>query len=148
MLNYTIYDNSTGRITGLFSSSTEQNIALNLANKSYVEGKIDGSKYYISNGNPVLIPEKPVADENAKYKFDWTTKTWSVDTSVLNQFYRNKRNTLLKKSIDKVNPVWYASLTTDQQAELQAYRTALLNVPQQSGFPTNITWPTKPTWLS
>ena len=30
------------------------------------------------------------------------------------------------------------------QAAWAAYRQALRNVPQQAGFPTDITWPTKP----
>ena len=49
--------------------------------------------------------------------------------------------------VDQVTPVWYASLTPEQQQDLQAYRQALLAVPQQAGFPTDIQWPTKPTWL-
>ena len=49
--------------------------------------------------------------------------------------------------VDQVTPVWYASLTQEQQQELQAYRLALLAVPQQAGFPTAIDWPTKPQWL-
>ena len=39
------------------------------------------------------------------------------------------------------NPLRWAALSSDKQAEWVTYRTALLNVPQQSGFP-NVTWPT------
>jgi hypothetical protein len=60
---------------------------------------------------------------------------------------RDLRNRTLNETVDRVNPVWYASLTADQQAELATYRTALLNIPQQSGWPATIEWPTKPTWL-
>jgi hypothetical protein len=60
---------------------------------------------------------------------------------------RTLRNKLLNDNVDTVNPVRYATLTTDQQAELAAYRTSLLNIPQQAGWPTTIEWPTKPTWL-
>ena len=49
--------------------------------------------------------------------------------------------------VDRVNVVWYNSLTEQQKTELQAYRQALLDVPQQSGFPENIIWPNKPSWL-
>jgi hypothetical protein len=59
---------------------------------------------------------------------------------------RSKRNALLT-DIDQVNPVRYASLTVPQQAELQAYRQLLLDVPQQAGFPTQVEWPPKPVWL-
>jgi len=60
---------------------------------------------------------------------------------------RNTRNQLLRDNVDTVNPVRYAALTADQQAELAAYRQALLNIPQQTGWPNTIDWPTKPTWL-
>jgi len=60
---------------------------------------------------------------------------------------RQDRNLVLNQTVDRVNPVWYASLTTEQQAELSAYRQALLDVPNQSGFPDSIIWPPKPTWL-
>jgi hypothetical protein len=46
-----------------------------------------------------------------------------------------------------VNPIWYASLTTEQQTQLADYRQALLDVPAQSGFPENVSWPNKPGWL-
>ncbi len=59
---------------------------------------------------------------------------------------RKFRNDSLS-AVDRINPVWYAALTTEQQTELTAYRQALLNVPQQSSFPTDIVWPAKPTWL-
>ena len=44
------------------------------------------------------------------------------------------------------NPLRWASLSSDKQAEWATYRTALLDVPQQSGFP-DVTWPTKPEIL-
>jgi len=40
------------------------------------------------------------------------------------------------------NPLRWASLSSEAQAAWATYRTALLDVPQQSGFPTTITWPT------
>ena len=42
------------------------------------------------------------------------------------------------------NPLRWAALSSDKQAEWDTYRTALLDVPQQAGFPTTVTWPTKP----
>ena len=49
--------------------------------------------------------------------------------------------------VDRVNPIWYASLSAEQQSQLQQYRQDLLSVPEQSGFPGTIAWPTAPTWL-
>lgn len=59
---------------------------------------------------------------------------------------RIERDKILRAVVDPVvtNPLRWADLTTEKQAEWAAYRTALLNVPDQAGFPTDITWPTKP----
>jgi len=42
------------------------------------------------------------------------------------------------------NALRWASLDAATQAEWATYRQALLDVPQQSNFPHEITWPTKP----
>jgi hypothetical protein len=42
------------------------------------------------------------------------------------------------------NPLRWADLTSDEQTAWATHRTALLDVPQQAGFPSTITWPTKP----
>lgn len=38
-------------------------------------------------------------------------------------------------------------LTDEKRQELTVYRQALRDVPEQSGFPTQIVWPTKPEWV-
>lgn len=38
-------------------------------------------------------------------------------------------------------------LTDEKRQELTVYRQALRDVPEQSGFPTEIVWPTKPEWV-
>ena len=43
------------------------------------------------------------------------------------------------------NALRWASLSAEQQAEWVAYRQALLDIPQQAGFPSNITWPQEPS---
>ena len=59
---------------------------------------------------------------------------------------RSERDNILVTVVDPLvsNPLRWADLTSDKQAEWSQYRTDLLGVPQQDGFPTNITWPTKP----
>jgi hypothetical protein len=80
------------------------------------------------------------------FDFDYSTRTWQINTSRSEQSSRQLRNLELQL-IDKINPVWYNSLTNEQQQELAQYRQALLDVPQQSGFPITVNWPAKPTWL-
>jgi hypothetical protein len=59
---------------------------------------------------------------------------------------RDERNYRLKQEVDPIvtNPLRWADLTAEKQNEWTQYRTDLLNVPQQAGFPNTINWPTKP----
>jgi len=58
---------------------------------------------------------------------------------------RRERNLLLQ-GVDVIssNPLRWAEMTTTKQTEVATYRTNLLDVPQQAGFPNTIIWPTKP----
>lgn len=60
---------------------------------------------------------------------------------------RQQRNNILTIVVDPMvsNPLRWASLSSTKQAEWTKYRTDLLNVPQQSGFPNSVTWPTEPS---
>ena len=42
------------------------------------------------------------------------------------------------------NALRWAALDSDTQAEWATYRQALLDVPQQAGFPDSVIWPTQP----
>ena len=75
----------------------------------------------------------------------WINGEWSYDEPLAYDV-RAQRNDLLTLRVDPLvcNPLRWADLTSDQQAEWTLYRRALLDITAQSGFPTNITWPTKP----
>jgi hypothetical protein len=76
-----------------------------------------------SNGQPAMVNKPPVSEEDI----------------------RETRNSLLSVLDDVVcNPLRWAALSTEKQQEYAVYRQALLDVPQQSGFPTNVVWPVKP----
>ena len=51
---------------------------------------------------------------------------------------RSKRDALLKETDH------YALSDVTMSDAMKTYRQALRDVPQQTGFPTSITWPTKP----
>ena len=59
---------------------------------------------------------------------------------------RGQRDGILATVVDPIvsNPLRWAEMSEAQQAEWSAYRTALLNITTQAGFPHNVTWPTKP----
>jgi hypothetical protein len=144
-MKYTTYNPTTGEITGYITASNATLAELNLAGQSYIEGQYDTHQYYVADGRAVDKPVKPV-DTGCDYVFDWTTQQWTIDYSSTEHNVRQNRNNLLSQ-IDRVNPVWYQTLIVAQQTELIAYRQALLDVPQQAGFPVTVAWPTKPTWL-
>ena len=60
---------------------------------------------------------------------------------------RAQRDQKLAEEVDPIvtNPLRWAELTDAKQAEWTQYRTDLLNLPAQAGFPNTVTWPTKPT---
>lgn len=57
---------------------------------------------------------------------------------------RQERDNLLAASDVMVLPDRWAALSAEKQQAWSAYRQALRDVPQQPGFPENVTWPIKP----
>ena len=71
-----------------------------------------------------------VADQQAAYD--------AQNTATLSASERAKRDSLLKETDH------FGLSDVTMSAEMTAYRQALRDVPQQAGFPSTITWPTKP----
>tara|TARA_R110000868_G_scaffold283001_1_gene543367 strand:+ start:95 stop:532 length:438 start_codon:yes stop_codon:yes gene_type:complete len=145
-MNYTIYDLSTGKIEAPVSFGDEETAQLNLSDKNYISGLYSADEYYISNNKAVSKGPNP-SSITQQWQFNYDTKSWILIKDYSSDIIRTQRNTLLSE-IDKINPIWYAELTTQQQTELAHYRQLLLDVPQQAGFPITVSWPAKPTWLA
>ena len=139
---YTIYEPATGHITNILHAVSTDDLDNHLGSRMAIEGQYDSNEYYIQNQIPVTKSPKP-GDE---YEYNYIDHTWQINTIYLMKHGRIKRNQMLVE-IDNISPVRYASLTAEQQAELQQYRQLLLDVPQQSDFPITIDWPVKPAWL-
>jgi hypothetical protein len=138
---YTIYDSVTGQILSTASGSS---LEVHLADKTYIPGYYTDLTHYIDIATKLPV-EKSVKPDGY-YAWDPVNKKWNLDLDKTARFARAQRDALLSV-IDKVNPVWYASLSQGQQIELGAYRIALLAVPQQIGFPLHVSWPIKPSFL-
>jgi hypothetical protein len=71
-----------------------------------------------------------------------------LDATLASQV-RYERDQKLVSEVDPVvsNPLRWADLSEQEQADVSAYRLALLDVPQQQGFPSTVSWPTKPSCL-
>ena len=67
-----------------------------------------------------------------------------IETDRLTREARAKRDTLLKEVVDSVNPMRWEALTDTQKDAWRVYRQALLDVPQQEGFPDDVVWPVPP----
>lgn len=57
---------------------------------------------------------------------------------------RNERDFRLRNDVDSLNPIRWGMLSEEQKTAWGTYRQDLLDIPQQTGFPWKITWPTKP----
>ena len=55
------------------------------------------------------------------------------------------RDAKLSTEVDPLvsNPLRWAGLSAEQQQAWADYRQALLDVPEQEGFPRNVIWPTR-----
>ncbi len=135
---YTKYDSS-----GEFLFSVADNGDYDLPDMC-IAGTYSADENYFDLVQQQVVP-KPLQPSD-QHVWDPVNKTWVLDLNLLTATERNHRNALLSQ-VDRVNPIWYNSLTTQQQTELQTYRQALLDVPQQALFPTQIVWPIKPDWL-
>ena len=82
--------------------------------------------------------------------YDYVDGAWVENEdrklSVLSSRARIERDEKLVSEVDPIasNNLRWDDLTDAKRAEWTQYRTDLLGVPQQSGFPTTINWPMKP----
>lgn len=74
------------------------------------------------------------------HTWDWTTKQWVLDSENAAQLIRQKRDELLRQSD------WSQGLDVPENLRTvwAVYRDALRHIPEQEGFPEQVTWPTPP----
>lgn len=65
-----------------------------------------------------------------------------LDAALAAEVRAQRDNLLVGVDVVVSNPLRWADLSSDKQNEWTVYRQALLDVPQQSGFPSTVTWPT------
>lgn len=93
---------------------------------------------YIENGAVIDMPQKP----NAWSFFNYLTKTWDADYETADMIQKCKRQLLLSESDWTQIP--NGPLTQKQQQAWAVYRQELRDITKQSGYPTNVIWPTQP----
>lgn len=101
-----------------------------------------------------LSPEYPAGTIEVPLKpgrfYEWVGNAWMLDQAAFDaretKTARAKRDGLLVVEVDPLvsNPLRWGELTPEQQQAWRDYRQVLLDVPQQAGFPHDVTWPLKP----
>ena len=135
-MKYSIYNPDNGQILRVVVTNNIESQLI--SNEKYIEGSYNDSTYFIENGIPIQISEKP----NDYYIFDYTTKQWVIDQDLAINLVLPQRNFLLSKSDWTQIP--NNPLTPEQQAAWATYRQELRDIPEQSGYPYNVVWPTPP----
>ena len=113
----------------------------------FIEPSEPSAKFLEAHPRPEGATE---VDARPEEYFDYVNGAWVESserkTIVLSSRARLERNEKLISEVDPIvsNNLRWAELTSEKQAEWSQYRTDLLNVPQQSGFPLSISWPSKP----
>jgi hypothetical protein len=139
MKSYIIYD-TLGKIlrTGTCLDSDYQ---YQVGHDEFImEGKAFPDKQYIVGGNIIDLPLKP----EGIYFFDYTTKEWVFNIELGTEAALQKRDKLLADGPDRISPVWWSSMTPEEQQAWTDYRQALLDITEQPNYPQEIIWPTKP----
>ena len=137
MKNFIVY-NDLGKIIRFGSCLDEDFLLQAFDNEGVIEGVADPSTQYVVNKQLVDLPPKP----EGEYVFDYSQRSWVLDTASLAAAAVLQRNKLLSGSDWTQIP--NAPLTPEQVEQWAIYRQALRDVPQQPGFPTNIVWPVAP----
>lgn len=118
---YTIYDLSTGRFTGKYSSKREDAIDNNVdAGFSYVEGDYDIATKMVVDGVVVDVPAETLEAEASKMAWvmlranrnellascDWTQVPDAPVDQAAWAAYRQALRDLPNNTVDPANPVW------------------------------------------
>ena len=136
---YTLYDKKTGQITGRTNDSEVAKL------RSSIPGSFDSSKYYIKNGVPITLPEKPSRQSWHVYKMN--NGVWNLNLELTTKKALEFRRYLLSTYVDKVNPIWLSQMNAVQQLQVANYRQDLLDITDQPNFPVDIIWPNVPDIL-
>lgn len=123
----------------LQSDNQRMDVEINHPDYGWIPYTVDPSDTDTTIDNAVILGL--VGDDFGAY----VAPTQSELDAVLAAQVRAERDLLLSV-VDVVvsNPLRWADLSASKQAEWSNYRQELLNVPQQSGFPSSISWPTEP----
>jgi len=125
----------------LNAENTRFEVEINHPEYSWIPYGLDPDDTDMTVDNSVLL--ELIGSDYAAY----VAPTQAELDAELSANLRGHRDQKLAEEVDPIvtNPLRWAELTDAKQAEWTQYRTDLLNLPAQAGFPNTVTWPTKPT---
>ena len=144
MPNFVVFDPATGEI--LRSGFCMDDALIFQARDGEAVIECDFSvKYGTHYVNPVtrepmVMPDKP----SSHHRWDWESYSWQQDRALAEKSVRSKRAALLNASVDRINAVRWAAMDDTTRADWDTYRTALLDITDQEGFPFTVVWPVFP----
>lgn len=139
MKNFIIYNN-LGKILRVGSCLDGDFLYQQGVDEFILEGRADFYTQYIEDGVVKDMPLKP----QGEYKFNYESKQWEFDYILADDKARQQRDNLLADGPDRISPMWWSSMTPEQQQAWTDYRQALLDITEQPNYPQEIVWPTKP----
>ena len=100
---------------------------------------------FVAHANMIPLPSDINYDVCGKL-YNRETQTFS-DAPPTEASVREKRNILLSTVVDPIagNALRWNELSSAKQQEYTDYRRQLLDITEQSGFPTNVVWPDQPS---
>lgn len=139
LVTFTTVD-ADGRIVRYGECEPEFLSARAQTGETLFEGLYPPNEYYFNGTGFSPLPPKP----GPRYIFDRISGTWIYPIEVAEADARVERERLLRLSdwTDTVSA--QARLGQQLYDEWQAYRQALRDVPEQTGFPLDVQWPVPP----
>ena len=136
-MSYSIY-NEKGQITRVVQVNNIEDQLI--SGESYIEGSFDDTRYYIKNGQPLEMPEKP---DNPFCVFDYDTEQW-LDNRTLDEIYAlSIRHARSERAARLAATDWtqLPDIAEATRVKYQSYRQALRDITLQQGYPDTIVWP-------
>jgi hypothetical protein len=121
--------------SSLNAANTRMDVEINHPDYGWIPYTIDPSDTDTTIDNSALL---------ALVGDDFTPSTQEARDAATAASVRSTRDSLLATQVDPIvsNPLRWDAMTDQQKADMSAYRLALLDVPQQAGFPNTVSWPT------
>lgn len=139
-MTYSIYDINSGMITSRVRNANQ------IMDRPHVLGNYEPGRFYVKDSQVRLLPDRPESQSQVAWRWNLNTENWEYDEARSDQNARKIRQKLFAE-VDKINPMWFESMTDAQREQVRVYRQAILDITDQVDYPRVIDWPTKPAWL-